>query len=488
MRAVGLDSTRAGRATAVGAAAGVMLAALGAWAPAAGEQSVGLTGKSCNRLPAAANDVEGATTPGAPQNAKKVGRKYLVTFYPRWFTYFQTEISPCNTLLGPRRVGPSYRAVVAINVDTVYASASVDVSEGPVIVTVPKTSTTYSVLQLDGYGQVFSGIPANKPGVYALVPQGWEGQLPDAAVPVEMPYRTTELIFRADKYVDGTKDKRPEAKLFRRSLRLATLDDYKSNPATGPTRIVPSTVFGAPFKTAADELVRVKPKKFLRQLQTALAASTTQPMTAEQQALSDRFDRLFARKSAREALARGARKGHKALVSNYLDETLSRSQWIHFGNIGKWTDNYAGYLDRSSITEYIQFGNNMPAAAYFQAFRDGKGTPLDGTRGVYTLKFRKSQIPDVSRFWSLTAYTPDTIELVRNKKRKYAVAGYTPGLVKGRDGSVTITIAPTLPKGTPEANWLPVPKGPFNVMLRAYGPQGDVADGDYTPPEVKLSR
>jgi hypothetical protein len=187
-------------------------------------------------------------------------------------------------------------------------------------------------------------------------------------------------------------------------------------------------------------------------------------------------------------MARGARQGHTDIVENYLDGTLPKSQWIHFDDIGKWKDNAAGYLDRSSITEYIQYGNNMPAAAYFHTFNDGKGAALDGSDGVYTLKFRKKQVPDVSRFWSLTAYTPESIELVRNKERKYVVAGYTPDLVKGRDGSVTITMSPTLPKGTPKANWLPVPEGPFNVMLRAYGPQGDVLAGDYTPPALQLKR
>ena len=54
-----------------------------------------------------------------------------------------------------------------------------------------------------------------------------------------------------------------------------------------------------------------------------------------------------------------------------------------------------------------------------------------------------------------------------------------------KDGSVTITMANKRPKETPKANWLPIPKGQFNMMLRAYGPEGKVATGDYTPPAVK---
>jgi len=35
---------------------------------------------------------------------------------------------------------------------------------------------------------------------------------------------------------------------------------------------------------------------------------------------------------------------------------------------------------------------------------------------------------------------------------------------------------------------LPVPAGPFNVMLRVYGPQGSVADGSYRPPGIRSLR
>ena len=51
------------------------------------------------------------------------------------------------------------------------------------------------------------------------------------------------------------------------------------------------------------------------------------------------------------------------------------------------------------------------------------------------------------------------------------------GLKAAPDGSVTITMAKKQPNRTPKANWLPVPNDPFNVILRAYGPEGDVASG-----------
>lgn len=82
----------------------------------------------------------------------------------------------------------------------------------------------------------------------------------------------------------------------------------------------------------------------------------------------------------------------------------------------------------------------------------------------------------------MTAYTPDTVKLVANPAGKYNVASYTPGLVTNADGSITLVMSVRKPLGVADANWLPVPAGPFNLMLRAYGPQGSVASGSYVPP------
>jgi hypothetical protein len=104
------------------------------------------------------------------------------------------------------------------------------------------------------------------------------------------------------------------------------------------------------------------------------------------------------------------------------------------------------------------------------------------------LRLPKRKIPEASRFWSVTAYTPESIELIRNSARKYKVASYTPNLATDPDGSITIYMATALPAGVPAANWLPIPQGPFNIMLRVYGPEGAVADKTYVPPAIRRNR
>jgi len=108
---------------------------------------------------------------------------------------------------------------------------------------------------------------------------------------------------------------------------------------------------------------------------------------------------------------------------------------------------------------------------------------LDGSAYSYRIHFTKAQIPQAERFWSITAYTPEDVQLVENPLDKYVVAQYTPGLVYDALGGVTVYLQANIPKKAPTANWLPVPNGPFNVMLRIYGPTIDPKH-PYVPPKI----
>ena len=104
---------------------------------------------------------------------------------------------------------------------------------------------------------------------------------------------------------------------------------------------------------------------------------------------------------------------------------------------------------------------------------------------AYTIEFTKNELPEYERFWSMTAYTPETIELVPNVLDKYVVASYTHGLVTESDGSVTFYVQADPPKRPALiANWLPAPKGPFSLLFRVYGPEGSALDGTYVPPKI----
>ena len=443
-------------------------------------------------------------------------RDYVSQFYPLWFTYYQTSFGAANRLAGPNKISPIYHYVVAINNDTIYASSFLDLSMEPVILTIPSTPANYSVLTLDRYNDIFdshSALPANTPGTYALYGPGFDpSSLPITVTPVPLPFNYMTLIFRADRFkrVNGVEqDMTAEADTFRRGMSTMPLCAYLGQncpagvPAGGSTRIVPEIAFALPFKTIADTEIALDPIAFLRQLQTAVNSAATPPMSAEVKSLSDHFNALFATRALndRSEFASGARTAHDLIIDDYLAHT-GKTNWITYENIGHWChdpDDFSSCtnpdpgsslaVQRSSITEFIQYANDHQAAAYFHAFKDDDGLPLNGTDpDGYVLTFSPKKIPATSRFWSLTAYTPEAIELVPNSADKYLVASYTPGLKKNADGSISIYMARQLPPGVTAANWLPIPPGPFNVMLRDYGPLANVLDGTYTPPRIRKGR
>jgi hypothetical protein len=421
---------------------------------------------------------------------------YVVQFYPLWFTYYQSQLAILNrnNLVGPDRISPIYHYVVAINVDTLYASSYLDLTAQPLVVTIPGNTppfpfTSYSILMLDPYGDLLSAnppIPPMTPGSYALIgPAGFTGTLPQGVTPINLPVNFSALIFRADKF-SGDVDQTTQANEFRKSLKTQSLSDYVPGGGT-PTKIAREIFFSVPFKTTADDLIAQDPIAFLRQLQRAVVSDHTPTLSPYEQALSDRFDSLFGSGNMnRSAFSKGAQTAHELILDRYLSFTHWAApiptNWIHFANIGDWGNQV---VERSSITEFIQYANNIKAAAYYHAFKDANGNPLDGsnTRG-YVLTFSPKEIPEATRFWSLTAYTPEAIELVPNPARKYAVASYTPNLQPNDDGSLSVYMAQQLPVGVPMANWLPIPAGAFNIMLRIYGPKESVEDNTYVPPGI----
>lgn len=137
------------------------------------------------------------------QDGYDVAYEYTVRFYPRFFSWTQFKINSDNSqgqtsganyenrLTGPLGMGPEYKVVVAINDDTIYAEAFLDVSNGPVILTIPAYANSYSILQLDVYGNIFStALSSNPPsqgGVYGFVESGSHDNLPEGVIRVEMP-------------------------------------------------------------------------------------------------------------------------------------------------------------------------------------------------------------------------------------------------------------------------------------------------------------
>ncbi len=413
--------------------------------------------------------------------------EYVVHFYPLWFYHQQFQVNNqlgvTNRMVAPAQVSPNFKFVVASNYDTLYSSAFLDLRDEPVVVTVPPAQVGYSILVLDYYGnEIPITIPSQTPGSFAFTGPGFSGTLASGVTRIPMPINFPMVNFRAVKFSTVGEDQNSQAAAFIAALKTQPLSGFRKNPLDGNTIIVPESYFTTSFKTTADDLIAKQPLTFLKQLQTAVKSPQKPPLSSADQELSNHFDELFGNGNhCGRGLSAGTQKAFQLIIDNYLTNT-GQTHWIHFTNIAHWGSNV---LDRASIGEYLQQSNGISTATYYHTFSSADGSPLDGSNPEgYVLTFPAGQIPEARLFWSLTAYTPDTIELVPNPVNKYVVARYTPGLTYNGDGSLTIHMSVQQPAHVPMGNWLPVPPGKFNVVLRVYGPEGDVADNTYVPPAI----
>ena len=424
-------------------------------------------------------------------DAYRTSLAYVVRFYPRWFTYHQQQV-PHTQLFGPLTMTPEFKEVNAPNVDTSYVTSFVDVTAEPAILRIPSTPVVYSLFTSDVYGNVFqTTIQPPAPGLYAIVGPGTPTRgIPRDATRVEVPVPFSVWIIRADNFGPSGDPQPVLVDEFRTGLQLAPLSAYLADPTGNHGRLVPVVLFGQPFKVIADNQIRESPTTFLLTLQRALADPTTPPPTGVARRLARRMDRFLRFLGdhpqdlpLRSAILEGVQDAHTAIVDRYLSH-VGATQWIRFMDIGEWSSD----LDRSATTEFLQYGNETSTAVYFHTFNDGHGHPLDCTNvPAYRLTFPADQIPEAKRFWSVTAYLPESITLIPNEVDKYSVGSYTEGLVRDADGSLTIYIQHRSPGPALHPNCLPCSAdGPFNLMLRVYGPEGNV-DQDYTPPAVEPS-
>ena len=88
----------------------------------------------------------------------------------------------------------------------------------------------------------------------------------------------------------------------------------------------------------------------------------------------------------------------------------------------------------------------------------------------------------MAAFWSITVYDQEGFQ-VANPLNRFAVSSWMP-FKYNPDGSLDLYFQSESPGTDKEANWLPAPKGPFNLTLRLYAPKADALTGRWNPPPV----
>ncbi len=143
---------------------------------------------------------------------------------------------------------------------------------------------------------------------------------------------------------------------------------------------------------------------------------------------------------------------------------------------------YGNYYLKRAIVAQLGLGANLPEDAIYPInLFDDTGKPLDGANN-YIFHFDKGATPPVNAFWSITLYDSEGFQMV-NALNRFAVSSYMP-FKTNTDGSLDLYFQNESPGHDREANWLPAPKGPFNLTMRLYAPKFDALTGKWNPPAV----
>ncbi|HEX2842881.1 DUF1254 domain-containing protein [Hyphomicrobium sp.] len=388
------------------------------------------------------------------------------------------------------------KAVVRPNFDTLYSSGWVDLTKEPVVVSAPDTGGRYYLLpMLDMWTNVFASPGWRTTGTQAanflVTPPGWDPSLRQKMIekfrlPADIQYidaPTPYVWIIGRTKTDGPADYDAVHKI-QAGYKITPLSEWGKTPKPAVVKIDPSvdmktppkkqvdTMSGSQFFAYAAELLKLHPPHI-----------TDQPIVAQMRHIGiepgKAFDFAKLDPDVQKALESAPQDGQKLMA--WKVPTLARVE-------NGWSMNtdtmgvYGNYYLKRAIVAQEGLGANLPEDAIYPLnLADKAGKPLDGAN-AYTIHFDKETIPPVKAFWSVTLYDPEGFQ-VANSLNRFAVSSWMP-FQKNADGSLDLYIQNENPGAGKEANWLPSPKGPFNLTMRLYAPESDALTGRWNPPPV----
>jgi len=394
---------------------------------------------------------------------------------------------PMNTFVNVAEFpAADMRVVVRPNFDTLYSSAWLDLTSEPMIVSAPDTQGRYYLLpMLDMWTDVFASpgwrTTGTKAGDYAVVPPGWSGALPSGVVRIDAPTPYVWTIGRTK--TDGPADYEavhrvqagykvtPLSGWGKAAVPVVGTEDPSIDMKTPPKITVDMMPAGRFFAYAAEIMKRHPPH------------ITDEPILALMQRIGIERGKSFDIDKVDPAIKAGLERAPKDAQKLMAWKVPSLARVVNGWSMNTDTMGVYGnyYLKRAIVTQ-LGLGANLPEDAIYPLnLADESGKPLDGT-SAYVLHFDRGATPPVNAFWSITLYDSDGFQ-VPNSLNRFAVSSWIP-FTYDADGSLDIYIQNANPGADKEANWLPAPKGPFNLTMRLYAPKIEALTGRWNPPPV----
>ncbi|MCV7228697.1 DUF1254 domain-containing protein [Mycolicibacterium komossense] len=374
-----------------------------------------------------------------------------------------------------------FRAVVRPNFDTLYSSAWLDLTAGPVKLTAPDTDDRYYMLPLlDMWTDVFANpgkrTTGTAAGEWVIVGPGYDGTLPAGLPVIVAPTPHVWIIGRTQ--TNGVADY-PAVHEVQDGYVITPLGaepDYHVDPnrdiKTEPVKIV-NGMAALEFLGFAAELLAVNPPHQTDFDQLARIA----PLGIE---AGKPFDAGRFSADQQAEIEAGKDDALAAMLSSLPTLGTSANGWTMMtSNIGVYGN---AYFERAVVT-LVGLGANPPEDAVYPLLNvDADGDPTTGEHD-YVIHFDADKLPPASAFWSVTMYDSEGFQVV-NEIDRFAIGDRDP-LIYNADGSLDLYLQHSNPGPERLSNWLPAPQGPLGVTMRLYAPHKSVLDGQWAPPPVR---
>ncbi|MDG2206339.1 MAG: DUF1254 domain-containing protein [Pirellulales bacterium] len=383
------------------------------------------------------------------------------------------------------------------NTDTVYAMSFLDLErDGPTVIEIPPGCGPGTVNDAFFRFVTDMGAPGpdrGKGGKYLILPEGFEGDVPEGYFVASSPSAVNWLILRG-----MLKDGKPDAasKNFREGLKVYPLKAKENPPKMEfmeASEVPFNTIHANNYKffEEINNVIQKEPIDFidpeLRGLLASLGMQKGKPFQPDA-----RMQKILT-----EAVA----------VGNATARALSfkpRSDTVYIYDEGSWYTAFDGG-DYRWLIDDGKGGRNLDARAFFFYIAtvntpamvkemigvgsqyalnalDTEGAYLDGSQS-YKLNIPKD-VP-AKDFWSIVVYDPQTRSELQTAQPFPSRNSRRDQMQVNEDGSVDIYFGPKPPAGK-ESNWIQtVPGKGWFLCLRLYGPLKPWFDKSWRPGEIE---
>ena len=374
-----------------------------------------------------------------------------------------------------------FRTVVRPNFDTLYSSAFLDLTAGPVILHAPDTDDRYYMLPLiDMWTDVFANPGKRTTGTdaqdFVITGPGYTGELPAGLPVIAAPTPYVWIIGRTQ--TNGPADY-PAVHKIQDGYTITPVGtapehiiDPNYDTSTEPLKIV-NNMGAVDFFTYAANLLAVNPPHPTDFSQLARIANLG--VVAGEPFDASRFN---AEELAEIEAGRAAALQDMIAAASTLAPSVDG--WMTLTDTMGVYGNY--YLKRAVVTLVGLGANPSEDAVYPLLTADADGNPISG-ENEYVIHFDADKLPPAYAFWSVTMYDAEGFQAA-NELDRFAIGDRDP-LNYNADGSLDLYLQHKNPGEEHESNWLPAPLGPLGVTMRLYAPKREVLDGRWRPPAVQ---